>query len=293
MRGPEKDEEWEVLYHFTSMKTFYEIITKGKFKLFDITKSNDPLEGKFIIDSLEEAIFKMSSREWVKPDEAAFLRRAFHNFIEKISSSNRDSILVLAASFCVPRHELLLWKSYGDGGRGAALGFDKNKLIQFQNDNSGFKFGKISYLSKEEMVIRAIDFWNVFLKKHYHLGEYSFTSTMLYDLFQIYVDGYFKKEEANQDEVEYRLLNCSLSLEQYLIPGFGKKVDGYDFFASGDDIKIYYNLDIREKENKPGLITDIITGPINKASNTEIQFALCQNELSHCSVSKANWIAMR
>ena len=48
--------ENKLLYHYTSLKSFCEIIRNRQFRLFDITKSNDPLEGIFLIDAIKEYV---------------------------------------------------------------------------------------------------------------------------------------------------------------------------------------------------------------------------------------------
>lgn len=60
-----------------------------------------------------------------------------------------------------------------------------------------------------------------------------------------------------------------------------------------DLLKKLYNIDIREGKDEKGIITNVVLGPTNLASYAELRFVLCQNELSHCNVDSADWIAMR
>lgn len=48
-------DQYPILFHYTSLNSFEKILTNGSLKLFDITKSNDPQEGLFVLDCLEAA----------------------------------------------------------------------------------------------------------------------------------------------------------------------------------------------------------------------------------------------
>lgn len=54
--------EWQVLYHYTSLKSFERIVKNGYISLNDIIKSNDPAEGFFAFAALKEAYSKNTVR---------------------------------------------------------------------------------------------------------------------------------------------------------------------------------------------------------------------------------------
>ena len=145
----------EVLYHYTTLDTFANIIKSKKFRLCDITKSNDPLEGVYMIQALENAYHKLYHDNKISKEEHLMINRAFFRFSEMIASQGRNRDFYGAASFCIPSHELLMLRSYANNGKGVALGVPILTLETLAKNDPHLEFKKIEYLSDKEIDEKA------------------------------------------------------------------------------------------------------------------------------------------
>lgn len=264
------ENEWSVLYHYTSLNNFERIIKEGYLGMADIVKSNDPAEGIFALDALEKAYKRMSCQKLIRPKECDRFRKIYIEFINDEKYSSRLQQVVLASSFCEPNLPLALWRSYGDNGRGVAMGVAKGVLNAI-GEKENFIFRKIEYLTEEEMINRAISFW--LLNKNrtdYEIRE---------EIFKFYIDGYFFKRAENSYENEWRLIYTGIKLDQYeLLPSNVPKE--IDMYMREDDMVIFYKLDIR---NNP-LIEQIYLGPQCKVSSSEMKLFLSKYKVQHNGV---------
>lgn len=287
----------KLVFHFTSMSAFTKIIKGGAFYLFDITKSNDPLEGKFVVNALKKAYGYLRQTEKITQSQYTLAHRAFFDFSETISAFGRLDDLTLSASFCMPVHELSLWRSYGDGGKGVAIGISPEKLSQFASVTKGMTFQKIKYLSQKEMEQCAKEFWMRELSEYKCSSEQEMENMeklLEEKLREFYFDGYFIKHDANKDEEEYRLIYHTTKLSNYCIPSCGPNVDAnIDFQATVNDLKAYYKIDIKKTEKRERLMERIFLGPLCRANRTEVSMFLSKYGVGDCTVLSRNCISMR
>lgn len=287
----------KLVFHFTSMSAFTKIIKGGAFYLFDITKSNDPLEGKFVVNALKKAYGYLRQTEKITQSQYTLAHRAFFDFAETISAFDRLDNLILSASFCMPNHELSLWRSYGDGGKGVAIGISTEKLSQIASATKGMAFQKIKYLSQKEMEQCAEEFWIRELSEYkcYSEKEIENPERLLEEkLRKFYFDGYFIKHDANKDEEEYRLIyHHAIKLSNYCLPGCGPNVDAnIDFQETVDNLKAYYKIDIKKTEKREQLMERIFLGPLCRANKNEISMFLSKYCVGECAVLSRNCISM-
>lgn len=263
--------EWEVLYHYTSLESFDRIIHSGYLAMSDIIKSNDPAEGVFAVDALKEAYHALRDEDEINVDEYNRFREAFFEFSEDEFCFGRAQQAVFSISFCEPEWCLALWRTYGDNGRGVALGIAKDRL-QLIGQRQYFKFAKIEYLDNNIMLDRAKQFWR---------NHKTDSPEELQDALQkYYVNGYFLKRSENSYEREWRLIYTGLNLRDYslLPPDVPKEIDGY---VRRDDLVLYYKLPINEER----VIDYIFTGPQCKITNNEMRLLLKKQGVQYCSVS--------
>lgn len=295
--------EWQVLYHYTTVETFYKIVQSGEFRLFDITKSNDPLEGIFAINMLEKAYDELYRNKKLTKSKYKLAHRAFFLFNEDVFGFGRLKELIMSASFCIPEHELYLWRCYGDNGKGVAIGVDVDMLKQIADETDGMTFQKIEYLSDSAMLERAEQFWVECLAVYtddesediiYCDYEDKRLLSIIEKIKSFYLAGYFIKNIANQDENEYRLIYTAGDLTEYCIPAIGPAVcEGIDFISTQDDLKAYYAIQARKTAERNQFISNVALGPLCNIKGIEANIFLKRHNLEDCSVYHGSTISMR
>lgn len=293
----------DVLYHFTSLDTFINIIKNDSFLLFDIKKSNDPLEGIFSITVLEKAL---SNNEEIDAEFCKSVMPEFIQFRKDIRESQNDDKLITASCFCTLDHELSLWRNYGDGGNGVAIGVFRDVLEEIRK-KEGFQFKKIVYLDESEYIERAKEFWySIYLEKDEYIEAKKIWCTpekkinhediLIYKelqekLHKFYMDGFFIKEKPNSDENEYRLL-YSQDMTKYILHGIATPKDvneNVDGCVVNNVFKLFYRLSAKkEYMDSKQLINEVLLGPRCKASVNEIKMFLCKYEINVNAVTTSD-----
>lgn len=117
----------EHLFHYTDLRGVRGIITSKSLWLSKFTASNDISEITLAITQFQS--FVESRVASLPKAEGEFLREA----ATQLESFRRTNICV--ASFCEQPDLLSQWRSYGDDGRGIAIGFDTRRLAELANRN--------------------------------------------------------------------------------------------------------------------------------------------------------------
>ncbi len=110
----------DVVYHYCSVETFFQIVTNHTLRLSDIEKSNDFMEKKWAIqqcllhieNNLDNPAYPCSTR----PDLATSLLRELKHRFEQFNT------MILASCFSSERDLLSQWRGYGDNGYGISIG---------------------------------------------------------------------------------------------------------------------------------------------------------------------------
>lgn len=148
-----------VLFHYTSLSNFEKIIKSGSIYLFEVMKSNDPLECKFALDTLYDSLNEMYRNEKFEQNVYFNCRIPYLHFCEEIKIRGRHSELTLCTCFSECYDSIPMWRSYGNNGNGIAIGISK-KIIEKFADKNDFKFRQITYNDKKQMKEKAENFWN-------------------------------------------------------------------------------------------------------------------------------------
>ena len=274
-----EEKNWEVVYHYTSLSGFDRILSSGSLNLTDIIKSNDPAEGFYSLQMLKEAYCKLYHDEEIDDKTYHLFHKVFFEFSEGEQCFGRLQQVVLSISFCEPELPLALWRTYGDNGRGVAIGISKDVLYKIA-ESVDFTFKPIEYVSEKDMLERYCDFW----KSHIDADEDSIDA----DLRKEYLEGYFIKRPENSYEREWRLIYTGLNLENYTIlaPDVPNEICSY---MRGDDVVLYYKLMINGTDR---VIDYVYTGPQCKITDNEMRLLLKKYNVQYCGVSHDN-IVMR
>lgn len=135
----------EVVYHYCSVDTFFNIIKNSSIWLSDIAKSNDYQE---CIRCRE--IVNKGMEEYLRDDVEAL--QAWRTWYEEGVYSH-FSMKTFCVCFSGSKDKLSQWRGYAQDGKGIAIGFDK-ELLEELNQISEFHiaFGKVIYDNPQEYV---------------------------------------------------------------------------------------------------------------------------------------------
>lgn len=215
-------------------------------------------------------------------------------FKEDLLTDGRTSELVLATCFCEPRHQLYLWRCYGDNGKGVSLGFSKEALSEFAANTKGMEFKQITYYSRDDLIawckMQWIDFFNdnpVNDKSNIIITDDN--KSWMRDIYYL---GYFMKEDIHEDEHEYRLLyRPGINLAEYILIQLKDAItDDIQFNFNSQGCNFSFDLNLRENS---ALLNDCVIGPVCPLGTRELNYILCKCSLNKASVYKASWIQMR
>jgi len=119
-RGAFETEPPEHLYHYTDLEGVEGILSSKSLWMSKFTASNDISEITLAISQFQNFVDSRVSA--LAADEASFL----HEAASQLDGFRRTNICL--ASFCEQPDLLSQWRSYGNDGRGIALGFDTRVL---------------------------------------------------------------------------------------------------------------------------------------------------------------------
>jgi len=106
------------LYHYTSAAGLKGIIDSGEFRLSHVSQLNDTSEYKFGFDI---AIKELATHAEVHKNQ--YIRKFCMRAIEKLRYLRRERVFeYFVGCFSTKGNDLGQWRSYGDNGRGFALG---------------------------------------------------------------------------------------------------------------------------------------------------------------------------
>ena len=265
-------QEPAVLFHFTSLNSFQRIISTGMITLADIIKSNDPAEGVYSLKMMKEAFIKLRRNEEIDDTQYRRIYSILYDFHEEETAFERLQQVVLSISFCCSQYPLALWKSYGDNGRGIAIGIARKTLEQLGQEDD-FEFKQVSYYTEEEMLSYYKCFWKE------HLNDQ--VEELRLALRKEYMDGYFIKHQENAYEEEWRLVYTGVNLVDYSILG-PKVPEALDAYLKSDDIVLFYKIPISKKR----IIEYVLIGPQCKITTNEMNWYLTKNHIDSCNVFK-------
>ena len=134
------------LFHYTDLEGVKGIFTSRTLWLSKFTATNDISEIKLAIEHFQT--FAARKARTLDEAEGRFLREA----AAQLEGFRRTNICL--ASFCEQHDLLSQWRSYGNDGRGVALGFNSAKLLEVAQAN-GLRLLRCVYEPAEHERISA------------------------------------------------------------------------------------------------------------------------------------------
>lgn len=240
------NQEEEILYHYCSAETFFNIVKNAKIWLSDIEKSNDYQECVACREIVNEKI-----KEYLCSDKKALetWKVWYKNGIE----GNRV-IRTFGVCFSESGDQLSQWRGYAQDGRGLAIGFDK-RILEELNSISQYHiaFGKVIY-NNTEAYVKDIVRDNIAKFEYKGIGHVALELSQNYKLKFPFV-----KTPGFEEEKEWRGIVCS-QVGHYNIPSSEKiEFSKIKYRISNDKLIPYIEMDFeRVKKN---IVRKILIGP--------------------------------
>ncbi|WP_434282209.1 DUF2971 domain-containing protein [Clostridium botulinum] len=245
------------LYHYCSLETFIAIISSKCLRLSDLSKSNDYMERKWIMNILEEGLDKSFKDEGIIINLREKYRYGndVNNHIDYLLEMLRDEVTQPSYITCFSRKGDLLsqWRAYGDDGRGVSIGFDSKLLYKVDSCKNDIYIEDVLY-DKEEQIAGV------------HLAVYN-ALTYMKDLFELEQNTYRVSDDFNKYFIEEFDAFCEVICDELAILSCYMK---NPVFKEEDEVRIFYapiisdeQELIQEQFSKTSRFNNYVLKPIN------------------------------
>lgn len=284
----------EVLYHYCSLDTFYNIMKNRSIWLSDISKSNDAQELNWITQQLKNSLSYYFFEFYDRIREQGLLEQLdnskYKEMIDNINSYDLSKTLKCWA-FCLSEKgdNLGQWRGYADDGQGLAIGFNRsffdsspttNELLNIDKSYGLFDFVKYGnldvvqeFLSKDE--IREIE-TTLDMQVVVKLFKKVLAKTII--LAPLY------KNLSFQEEAEWRMA-CVVFTSRILSGGFNPidnahwlddiserlSIKEYSFSPKQQTLVSHIELQIKDMKRA---IASVIIGPKSKLTVLDVKLFL-------------------
>lgn len=313
------------LYHYSGTEKAYSILSGKSIRLSDITRSNDKLEMNLLfprifdesINIYNELGFDYEFAYNGKKGEEAIIQ-----FMSKLKNKIMSEIhngKIATYVICFSEKEDLLsqWRGYANDGKGIALAFDTQGLINYVDKYSQFlKLEKVIYVTDDELnriiadraksILRIMNMILIAIHDgdvHYSSieeFEIQFFENIYFNFLQEISDSIKYKTKPFEEECEWRLyidnpINkntdmCELvnelgnnSVSNFKLTSYINKRIG--FRATDNDLIPYISIGLNEFDDD--IIKEIICGPSNLIRNSDLCMFLKQYGYQKCEVKKS------
>ena len=252
----------EILYHYCSTETFFNIIKNAKLWLSDIEKSNDYKAcvacRELINEKIEKYLYddKQSLEIW---------KTWYKNGVESNYATRTFGVC-----FSESEDQLSQWRGYAQNGKGLAIGFDK-RILEKLNLICEYHiaFGKVIY-NNTEAYVQDIVQENIDKFKCKSVAHIALELSQNYRLRFPFV-----KTPGFEEEKEWRGIVCS-QVGNYNIPSSEQILFSKIKYRTSNDKLIPY-IEMNFEKIKKKLIRKILIGP-----KSEIEIEDVVNFLKFC-----------
>ena len=245
----------EIVYHYCSVDTFFNIIRNSSMWLSDIAKSNDYQEcircREFVNNGMEE--YLRNDVEALKAWKTWYENGVYSNF----------SMKTFCVCFSESKDKLSQWRGYAQDGKGIAIGFNKDVLEEL-NQISKFHaaFGKVIYDNPQEYVQNII-------ADNIKKLEYKGVGHVALELSENYRMQFpFVKNPGFEEEKEWRVVVCS-TIGHYNIPSSENILFSKVKYRTANNKLIPY-IEMNFERVKQSIIKEIFIGPKSEVEVEDI-----------------------
>ncbi|EJE7235954.1 DUF2971 domain-containing protein [Clostridium botulinum] len=225
----------EKLYYYCSLETFIAIISSKCLRISDLSKSNDYMERKWIMNILEEALDKSFKDEGIIINlrEKHRYGNDVNNHIDYLLEMLREEVTQSSYITCFSRKGDLLsqWRAYSDDGRGVSIGFDSKLLYKVDSCKNDIYIEDILY--DKEKQIQGV-----------HLAVYN-ALTYMKNLFELEQNTYRVSDDFNKYFIEEFDAFCEVICDELTILSCYMKNPA---FKEEDEVRIFYAPTISDDE---------------------------------------------
>lgn len=244
----------EVVYHYCSVDTFFNIIKNSSIWLSDIAKSNDYQECVRCRELVNKGI-----EEYLRNDVEAL--RAWSTWYEKGVYSNFP-MKTFCVCFSGSKDKLSQWRGYAQDGKGIAIGFDKEVLEELNQISEFHAFGKVIYDNPQEYVQEII-------KDNIKKLEYKGIGHVALELSGNYRMQFpFVKNPGFKEENEWRAVVCSV-IGHHNIPSSDNILFSKIKYRTANNKLIPY-IEMNFEKVKQSIIKEIFIGPKSEVEVEDI-----------------------
>lgn len=149
-----------LIYHYCSLDTFFQIIKNKTLRLSDLNKTNDYMEKKWGVQLLQETLREELEHNGINMDlqEPYWYSDEARNHIEQLINDISQYLMhqSLITCFSLEKDLLSQWRAYGQDGEGVAIGFDFNYFKKILKGQKQLFVNKVIYKkSAQEKAIRT------------------------------------------------------------------------------------------------------------------------------------------
>lgn len=294
---PEPVESDDMIYHYCSMNTLDAILKSKKVRLYDLLSMNDTSElqlrrinfAKRLFDYFKKNPFDFEyEANGFKGDFESYLFPQGMNY--QLTHGGLFTVLSFALCMSSKCNSLSQWRLYGNDGRGVCLGFDKNLINEFLNNNDNFSIHKVQYIDDFYKLIDSLVEEKYFQIKA--LCEKCDNEKLLEIQHTLFDDIYWEASKykvgdySNEDEIRLVYQQKEASIMPNASPTMLKNRfddNSIDLDIIRDDLRIFKTIDVEHLGLK-----SIVLGPRNNTSKQMINLLLAKrNFVDDISVYKS------
>lgn len=254
----------KILYHYCSLKNFYNIMESRNIWLNDAMQTNDSAEMKLVISKF---IRLLKDKIYLNEiDYEMFLSKFENIYNSTISNFFKPHI----ACFSDNGDMLNQWRGYGNNGQGVSIGFNLDYFESIKNIDSDkdFIIKRVIYSDEEqEQLLQSTVFDILDMKdKFFNNNSMNYLSLIgeLFKLGQIFKDSSFEYER------EIRLIHGNSEM--------AAEPDMLKYRPTEDSIISYLEIPLDLKNIDKKAISEVIIGPKCKVTQEKLRY-FCLNYL--------------
>lgn len=122
----------DIIWYYCNQQVFKSIVENHEIWLSDITKSNDANEIESGLKFAKES-FKTEAEKYFQEMQDDDVKNSVINFYIREIDKAKKMFYWFAMCFSNKENNLIHWRTYGDNGKGYAIGFDRRALKQLVN----------------------------------------------------------------------------------------------------------------------------------------------------------------
>ncbi len=288
------------LYHYCNLDTLMAILSSKSLRLSDLSKTNDFMERKWVLNIIEEALVEFFNEEKIKIKlkENFYYWEGIYSHMEYIFS--QLNMYVEQSSFitCFSQNGDLLsqWRAYACDGTGVAIGFNSKLLNNIDKRNSEVSIEHVLY-DKDKQIDEvkfaagcALEYFKRFFNYNEDIILPEFNELFIEEI-EVFGEVFseiiaksscfiknpaFKEEDevrifyapflyiATDDENSYprELLNKTMRFNNFIL-------NPIDFYIRNNRVVGYCDLSFSKLIDK-GIISEIIIGPSSKITKEDV-----------------------